>query len=268
MKKLFWAILLCVCPPAFAQYENALILSKRNSTDTNTEMRIMLQPPTGVTGLVSMTNGTGVTLYTLPGTRMSLSTSGGYNYLDVSAPTGAEVSAALGFTPYDSSNPNGYVSSAALSSKFNTPTCALTNYLRGDGSCMVLPVQVQTDWTASTGLGVVLHKPTLATVATSGAYADLSGTPVINRARVTTATDGTYTWAYPTACPAATVPVIQITPEGSASITYNTVIVGVPTNTSASIKITQVTDVVVLTIHVLGIAPASATVVHLTAVCP
>lgn len=92
--------------------------------------------------------------------------------------------------------------------------------------------------------------------------------PIVNRARITTATDGTYTWTYPTACPSGTVPVIQMTPEGSASVTYNTVITATPTNTAASIKITQVTDVVLLTIHVLGVAPASATVVHLTAVCP
>lgn len=92
--------------------------------------------------------------------------------------------------------------------------------------------------------------------------------PVINRARITTASDGTYTWTYPIACPAATVPVLQMTPEGSAGVTYNTVIVGTPTNTAANIKITQVTDIVLLTIHVLGVAPASATVVHLTAICP
>ena len=106
--------------------------------------------------------------------------------------------------------------------------------------------------------------PTGATGATGAAGVS----PIVNRARITTASDGTYTWTYPTACPAGTVPIIQMTPEGSASVTYNTVITAAPTNTSASIKITQVTDVVVLTIHVLGIAPASATVVHLTAVCP
>lgn len=102
----------------------------------------------------------------------------------------------------------------------------------------------------------------------TGATGAAGVSPIVNRARITTATDGTYTWTYPTACPAGTVPIIQMTPEGSASVTYNTVITAAPTNTSASIKITQVTDVVVLTIHVLGVAPASATVVHLTAVCP
>ena len=36
---------------------------------------------------------------------------------------------------------------------------------------------VQADWTATSGLAVILHKPTLATVATSGKYSDLTGKP-------------------------------------------------------------------------------------------
>jgi hypothetical protein len=39
--------------------------------------------------------------------------------------------------------------------------------------------QVQTDWLAVSGTGVLLNKPVLATVATSGAYSDLSGKPII-----------------------------------------------------------------------------------------
>ena len=44
--------------------------------------------------------------------------------------------------------------------------------------------QVQTDWNAVSGLGVLLNKPTLATVATSGSYADLSTKPTIPAAQV------------------------------------------------------------------------------------
>lgn len=44
--------------------------------------------------------------------------------------------------------------------------------------------QIQTDWTAVSGLGVVLHKPTLATVATSGLYTDLASKPTIPAAQV------------------------------------------------------------------------------------
>ncbi len=39
--------------------------------------------------------------------------------------------------------------------------------------------QVQTDWNAVSGIGVLLNKPTLATVATSGSYSDLSSKPTL-----------------------------------------------------------------------------------------
>lgn len=42
-----------------------------------------------------------------------------------------------------------------------------------------LAPQVQTDWNAVSGMGVLLNKPTLATVATSGSYNDLSNKPPI-----------------------------------------------------------------------------------------
>ena len=38
--------------------------------------------------------------------------------------------------------------------------------------------QVQTDWNASSGMGVILNKPTLSNVATTGEYSDLLNTPV------------------------------------------------------------------------------------------
>lgn len=47
---------------------------------------------------------------------------------------------------------------------------------------------IQSDWNASAGLAVILNKPTLATVATSGVYSDLSGKPVL----ASVATSGSY----------------------------------------------------------------------------
>lgn len=44
--------------------------------------------------------------------------------------------------------------------------------------------QVNSDWTAASGLSQILNKPTLATVATTGAYADLSGKPTIPAAQI------------------------------------------------------------------------------------
>lgn len=40
-------------------------------------------------------------------------------------------------------------------------------------------LQVNSDWTAGSGLAQILNKPSLSTVATTGAYADLTGKPTI-----------------------------------------------------------------------------------------
>src|SRR5215217_3790647 len=60
-----------------------------------------------------------------------------------------------------------YATTAAMTSglgaKFNTPTGSTSQYLRGDGSVATFPsipaAQVQSDWNAVSGLGVVLNKP-------------------------------------------------------------------------------------------------------------
>lgn len=46
------------------------------------------------------------------------------------------------------------------------------------GKPTIPAAQVNSDWTAGSGLTQILNKPSLSTVATSGAYADLSGVPV------------------------------------------------------------------------------------------
>lgn len=43
----------------------------------------------------------------------------------------------------------------------------------------VQPAQVNADWNANSGVAQILNKPTLATVATTGSYSDLSNTPTI-----------------------------------------------------------------------------------------
>ena len=43
----------------------------------------------------------------------------------------------------------------------------------------VVPAQVNSDWSAESGVAEILNKPALAAVATSGRYSDLTGTPVI-----------------------------------------------------------------------------------------
>ena len=73
-------------------------------------------------------------------------------------------------------------------------------YLRSTGTTLeyatfptIPSAQVQTDWNATSGMGQILNKPTLATVAESGSYNDLSNKPNIPAAQVNsdwTATTG------------------------------------------------------------------------------
>lgn len=73
--------------------------------------------------------------------------------------------------------------SAGLAGKFDNPAGTTSQYIRGDGSLTTFPsipaAQVNSDWNAVSGLAQILNKPTLATVATSGVYNDLSGKPTL-----------------------------------------------------------------------------------------
>jgi hypothetical protein len=62
------------------------------------------------------------------------------------------------------------------------------NYSNLTNTPVIPGPQVQSNWTAVSGLGVILNKPTLATVATSGSYTDLTSRPTL----ATVATSGSY----------------------------------------------------------------------------
>lgn len=57
-------------------------------------------------------------------------------------------------------------------------------YANITGAPSIPNAQVQTDWNALSGLGILLNKPNLAAVALSGAYSDLSGTPTIPASQI------------------------------------------------------------------------------------
>lgn len=69
----------------------------------------------------------------------------------------------------------------ALDSKFPTPAGTGSQYVTGTGALASFPVipaaQQQTDWSASSGVTSIVNKPALAPIATSGAYASLTGIP-------------------------------------------------------------------------------------------
>ena len=104
--------------------------------------------------------------------------------------TSSDVTTALGYTPYDSSNPSGYTDNIGTVTSVNN-TSPDSN---GNVTLSIPAAQVNSDWNANSGVAQILNKPTLgtmasesasdytptsglATVATSGAYSDLSGTP-------------------------------------------------------------------------------------------
>ncbi|KWO48990.1 hypothetical protein [Burkholderia territorii] len=73
---------------------------------------------------------------------------------------------------------------------FNAVDNNATNPDATDGSAQGW-VPLNADWNASSGPGVILNRPTLATVATSGSYTDLSNTPTVPAAQVNSDWDAT-----------------------------------------------------------------------------
>ena len=104
--------------------------------------------------------------------------------------TSSDVTTALGYTPYDSSNPSGYTNNVGTVTSVNNASPDSN----GNVTLSIPAAQVNSDWNAVSGVAEILNKPTLgtmasesasdytptsglATVATSGAYSDLIGTP-------------------------------------------------------------------------------------------
>lgn len=121
-------------------------------------------------------------------------------------------------------NAANFATTTALNAKFDNPTGTTAQYLRGDGTLATFPSipasQIQSDWAqaSSSSLDYIKNKPSLAAVATSGAYADLTGKPTIP-------------------------PAITLTTTGSGAATYNsgTGALNIPTPTGGSGTVTSIT---------------------------
>ena len=104
--------------------------------------------------------------------------------------TSSDVTTALGYTPYNSSNPDGYTDNVGTVTSVNNTTPDSN----GNVTLSIPAAQVNSDWNANSGVAQILNKPTLgtmaaenasnytpssglATVATSGIYSDLTGKP-------------------------------------------------------------------------------------------
>lgn len=127
--------------------------------------------------------------------------------------TSSDVTTALGYTPYDDSNPDGYTKNIGTVTSVNNTQPDI------DGNVTItVPSQVNSDWDAVSGVAEILNKPNLATVATTGAYSDLTGTPTIP-----TVNDATLT------IQVNSVDVQTFTANASSNVTAN---ITVPTDTN------------------------------------
>lgn len=147
---------------------NDLLIAQRNSTDTGQLTRLVVHPGGSVNGLVAFDGATLLPKCILIGDGLVWS----------SGTLSVGMSSAM---------------TTALSEKQDTiPAGISSQYYRGDKTWATFPAipaaQVQTDWNAVSGMGVLLNKPSLAAVATSGAYSDLAGRPTLS----TVATSGNY----------------------------------------------------------------------------
>lgn len=144
---------------------NDLLIAQRNSTDTGQLTRLVAHPGGSNNGLVAFNGATLLPVCIQIGDGLVWST--------------GQLSALATQSVLDAKQD---LIAASDSSK----------YYRGDKTWATFPSipnpQVQTDWNAVSGMGVLLNKPTLVTVATSGAYSDLSGRPTL----ATVATSGDY----------------------------------------------------------------------------
>lgn len=109
----------------------------------------------------------------------TVATSGDYNDL-INTPSGTFLTSTdIGVTV------QGYSSVlAATTASFTT-----ADETKLDGIAAGAEVNVNADWNAVSGDAQILNKPSLATVATTGAYADLTGKPTLGTAAATASTD-------------------------------------------------------------------------------
>lgn len=96
----------------------------------------------------------------------------------------------------------------------------------------------------------------------------LTNRPIVNRARITTASDGTYSWTLPTACATGTTPIVSITPESSTAGDAVSHRVTSISNTTVGVFAGRSAGLTVLTLTVLGVPAGAAIPLHLIAICP
>lgn len=142
--------------------------------------------------------------YNINGLEAYIYSKGDLKYKPITyTPNYAEITTALGYTPYDINNPAGYINTevdpvwasvegnyrtkaqndllyASLTGNYSNPSWITSlDYSKLTGTPTIPSAQINSDWNSISGVSQILNKPILSTVATSGAYVDLSGKPTI-----------------------------------------------------------------------------------------
>lgn len=94
-------------------------------------------------------------------------------------------------------------------------------------------------------------------------WAGITDKPLIQRTRVTSAADGTYTWTFPTAYGSGVTPIVGAIAEADGPMSITAI-----SNTAVTVKLIRLTNVTILGINVLAAGTSSATPIHITAISP
>jgi hypothetical protein len=190
----------------------------------------------GQTGIVvlgtdNVTEGTTNKYYTDARARAAVSATGSLSYnsttgvFSYTQPTNVST-----FT-----NDSGYLTSSAIGTTvqgYNASTVVDASYVHTDnnyttteksklaGIAAGAEVNVNADWNAVSGDAQILNKPSLATVATSGSYSDLSGTPSIPSA-ITIKDEGTTLTSAPTSIDFVGANVTATNVSGAVTVTIS-----------------------------------------------
>ena len=163
------------------QYTNGTPVIIAFATASSTTETVTAQS-LGTTNAVNTISVTSASINALDLEAQYESAGDGKIYVDFTNDTGyitginsSDVTTALGYTPYDSSNPAGYTTNTGTVTSVNN-----VSPVNGNVTLSIPAAQVNSDWNAVSGVAEILNKPSLATVATSGAYSDLTGTPSLS----------------------------------------------------------------------------------------
>lgn len=204
-------ILLLLIPfIGISQITNRLIVTQNVPLDISANNYMFTVPPNDNRIYVAKMDSLKLHPYNIVGLETYLYLKGDSRYKSITySPSFVDIVSGLGFNPYPASNPSGYISSytesdplvpvyaklltgfsiiksdtdplyVSLTGSYANPSFITSlPYSKITGAPAIPASQVNSDWNSVSGVSQILNKPSLSTVATTGNYSDLAGTPTI-----------------------------------------------------------------------------------------